>query len=52
MFHDKNFNYMLKVYVNCLYTLKLYLKNFLIKKKMSKGKKRPYIGFHQGHLLF
>ena len=31
MFPDKNFNYMLKVYVNCLFTLKLYLKILLIK---------------------
>lgn len=52
MFPDKNFNYMLKVYVNCLFTLKVYFKILLIKKKMSKGKKRPYLGFHQGHLLF
>lgn len=52
MFPDKNFNYTLKVYLNCLFTLKLYLKIVLIKKEMSKRKKRPYMGFHQGHLLF
>lgn len=33
MFPDKNFNCMLKVYLNCLFTLKLYLKIVLTKKK-------------------
>ena len=36
MFPDKNFNYMLKVYVNCLFTLKLYLKILLINKNVQR----------------